>query len=69
MAQIWGILKMVQQWWTLLLTFIGMIEKAQHEKKNEEIADNTQVIANPNSTEEQRHDATQNLEDSINKHT
>ncbi len=69
MAQVWAILKMIQQWWTLLLTAIGMIKKAEHEHKQSEIADETKKAGNPDLSEEERRRAAKEIEDSINRHT
>lgn len=66
MGTVWGLLKMLLELWEALKTFIGMVEKAKHEKAQEEIKEETGIIADPNKSEQEKHEATKNLEDQIN---
>lgn len=65
-GQVWAVLKFLMELWNQLKIFLGMIEKAQHDHKQEEIKKETGVIADPSKSEEEKHEATKNLEDSFN---
>lgn len=69
MANVWAVLKFLAELWEQIKILLGMIEKAKHEKKQDEIADNAGKVGNPDLSDEEREDATQNLEDIVNRNT
>lgn len=72
MAKLGGpykILKFLAELWEQLKIAFGLIERAKHEHKNEEIKDKTDVAGDPAKPVEDRLDAVEDLEDIANRHT
>ena len=69
MAQVWAVIKFLQELWVQIKIFIGMIEKAKHEHANEEIKDKTDIAGDPEKPVEDRLDAIKEIEDSVNNRT
>lgn len=69
MGTVWGLLKMLLEWWQALKAILGLVEKAKHESNQKEISDKTDVIKNSESTEEERLNAVKDLEDVFNRRT
>ena len=65
-STIYGWMKLILQLWNSLLALIGIIEKAAHEKTQDKIKENTDVVGNPASTEEERLRALKELQDRLN---
>lgn len=71
MAQLGGgykILQMLAEWWAQIQILLGLIERAAHEAKKKEIQEQTEIVKNPNSTEEERREAVKKLQDIANRH-
>jgi hypothetical protein len=67
LGQIWAVLRFLAELWEQIKVALGLIEKAKHESAKEEIKEQTDIIANPDSTEEQTHEAAHELEKELNK--
>lgn len=68
-STIYGWMKIILQLWNGLMALLGIIEKEKHEKTNENIKENTDVIGNPAATEEERLRALKELQDRVNQHS
>lgn len=69
MGTIWGTLKLILELWDALKVFLGFVKSVKHESENKEISDESKIIENPNSTDEERLDEIKDLENLTNKHT
>lgn len=68
-GQIWGVLKFLKEVWDALKVLLGMVEKAKHEHAKEDIKEKTDIVADPNKSEQERLDAIKELEDRVNGRT
>lgn len=66
-SKIVAILTMLEEWWQQIKIAIGLIERAQHEHRQEEIDEATKIVNDPNSTEEARREAVKKLQDIANR--
>ena len=62
-----GYLKLFKEVWEALKILIGLVERAKHEHANKEITDKTEQAGDVKAPEKDRHEATKDLEDAINK--
>ncbi len=69
MASFWALIQLINKLWDAIATFLGFVKSVKHENDKKEISKEVEVISKPESTEEERREATKHLEDDINKHT
>lgn len=69
MGQVWAVLKFIMELWNAIKVFFGFIKSVKHENEIKEITKETEIISKPGATEEERREATKNLEDKLNSHT
>jgi hypothetical protein len=67
LSKIWGVLLMIKEIWEAIKTLLGLVKKVKHENTNKEIDEKTKEAGDPTKPEQERHEATKDLEDIVNR--
>ena len=69
LAGIWKLIGLISDLVDWIKTLVGFVRTVEHQHEQKKIDDASKVAGDPSKTDEEREDATHDLEDIANRHT
>lgn len=69
LAGVWKLIGLISDLVDWIKTLVGFVRTVEHQHEQKKIDDASKVVGDPTKTDQEREDATHDLEDIANRHT